>query len=232
MNILAIDSSGPILSIALQCGQEPILEKIHWGAMEHMENLFPFIDELLRTQNLKPNQIDAYFINRGPGSFTGLRISFSTLKGFLAANPKPCFACDSLDTLAERIAPNDKKFLAVCLDAFRSKFYVKIFQNQNDAWIPVTEALTLNFKEALDQIPEKALITGNALERHRAVFKNAPNKDFCFLEKDFWYPQAASMLRLQKSRPDAVKKLVSSSDFLPLYLRQSEPEERKAELQP
>ena len=195
-----------------------------------MEKYFPFIDELLRTQNLKPTQIDAYLINRGPGSFTGLRIGFSALKGFLAADAKPCYGCDSLDALSERIPTIDKKNLAICLDAFRAKFYIKIFENHNGAWIPTTQAQSLSFEEACHQIPAEAFIAGNALERHRAVFEKFSEKKFGFAPEELWYPRAASMLRLQKSRPDAVKKLLSSSDFLPLYLRLSEPEERKAEL--
>lgn len=230
MNLLAIDTSGPILSIALQCGDKPIQEKVHLGAMEHMENIFPFIDELLRAQNLKPNQIDAYLINRGPGSFTGLRIGFSTLKGFLAASTKPCYGCDSLDVLAERIPTIYKKNLAVCLDAFRAKFYIKIFENRDGAWIPTAQAQSLNFEEACHQIPAEAFIAGNALERHCAVFEKFPEKKLRSVPEELWYPRASSMIRLQKSRPEAVKKLLSSSDFLPLYLRLSEPEERKAEL--
>lgn len=229
MNILAIDTSGPVLSVALKCGTLPIQEKVHLEATGHMENLLPFIDELLLKHSLQLEQIDSYFINRGPGSFTGLRIGFSTLKGFLAIHPKPCYGCDSLDTLAERIPTAQEKNMAICLDAFRAKFYVKIFENRNNQWFPISESEALPFEDALHKIPTHALIAGDGLKRHRAVFESTAEKKSRFAEEDFWYSRASSLIQLQKSRPAAVKKLVSSDDFLPVYLRQSEPEERRNE---
>lgn len=229
MNILAIDTSSPVLSVALQCGEKTIHEKVHAGATEHMSYLIPFIDELLKASALTLAQIDSYLINRGPGSFTGLRVGFSTLKGLIVTDPKPCYGCDSLDVIAERIPTASKKNLAICLDAFRAKFYVKIFENKNQKWAALSESKTLPFEKALDAIPAETLIAGDSLKRYQSLFESASAKSFKCLEEEFWYPQASSLIRLQKSHPETVKKLVSSDDFLPLYLRQSEPEERKAE---
>ena len=229
MNILALDTSGPVLSVALQAGKAPLSEKIHFGAWEHMENLLPFADQLLQRENLTPAQIDYFLINRGPGSFTGLRIGFSVLKGFMAAAPKPCFSRDSLDALAERIPCSEKKYLAICLDAFRAKFYVKIFENSKGRWQPLSEPEALEIQTAIQKIPADSFIAGDALKRFRNVFENAPLKNFQIAEEDLWYPRAASLIRLHQSHPQKMKKLVTSEDFLPFYLRQSEPEERRNE---
>ena len=154
MNILAFDTSGPVLSVALQCRDASIQEKTHFGAWEHMENLLPFADELLRASQININQVDCFLINRGPGSFTGLRVGFATLKGLVAVDPKPCYACDSLDTLAERIPTEGKKNLAVCLDAFRSKFYVKIFENKNDRWVSSSAPEAIEMNQSLNGFRE------------------------------------------------------------------------------
>ena len=71
--------------------------------MKHAENLLPVIDRLLKKEKLKIGNIDAFLISRGPGSFTGLRIGFATLKGFLATHPKPCYGAFSLDVIAAGI---------------------------------------------------------------------------------------------------------------------------------
>lgn len=226
MNTLAIDTSGPVLSVALQCGSAPVREKVHPGALEHMEHILVFIDSLLRSENTGLENISRFFINRGPGSFTGLRIGFSILKGFLAAGPKPCFGFESPDVLAERI-PAESRYLAVCFDAFRSKFYVKLFENKN-GWLPVSDSRAMTFEQALSFIPEGACIAGDGLKRHQNVFL-ASEKKFSFAAEELWYPRASSMLNLEKIRPAAVRKLISSEDFLPAYLRQSEPEERRDE---
>lgn len=229
MNILAFDTSGPVLSVAVQRDSAAIQEKTHFGSWEHMENLLPFADELLRESQLTINQIDAYILNRGPGSFTGLRIGFATLKGLIAADLKPCFSCDSLDALAERIPAASEKHLAVCLDAFRSKFYIKIFENKNNQWISLSEPAAVEINQALQQIPREALISGDALKRFQKLFETAPDKNFKVAPEELWYPRASSLVRIYKNHPSSAKKLISSDDFLPFYLRQSEPEERRDE---
>ncbi len=230
MNTLALDTSGPVLSVALQCEKTPIQEKVHFGAWEHMENLLPFIDELLRNAKITIHQIDRFLINRGPGSFTGLRIGFASLKGLIVTDPKPCYAFDSLDALAERIPTGTEQHLAVCLDAFRSKFYIKIFENHSGAWRPVSDAAAIEMNLAVQKIPTNALITGDALKRYQNVFETAQNKNFIIAPEELWYPRAASLIRLFENHSEKAKKLLSSDDFLPFYLRQSEPEERQAEL--
>jgi len=229
MNFLAFDTSGPVMSVALQCGNTPILEKVRHGNWGHMEELLPFADELLRERKLKITDIESFLLNRGPGSFTGLRIGFSTLLGLIAANPKPCFGADSLDLLAERIPCENHSHLAICLDAFRSKFYTKIFENKNNQWQACVPSQALEMNQAFQIIPEKALIAGSALDRYQNLFE-ASKKLFVITPTDLWSPRASSLIRLYQNDSPAVKKLVSSEDFLPVYLRLSEPEERKAEL--
>jgi tRNA threonylcarbamoyl adenosine modification protein YeaZ len=68
--------------------------------MKHAEKILPVIDRLLKKEKLKIRDIDAFLIGRGPGSFTGLRVGFATLKGFLATCPKPCYGAFSLDIIA------------------------------------------------------------------------------------------------------------------------------------
>lgn len=230
MNILAFDTSGPVLSVALQCGENPIREKTHFGAWEHMENLLPFIDELLTQEKITIHQATHFIINRGPGSFTGLRIGFATLKGLVITHPTPSYSCDSLTALAERVPAESTKHLAVCLDAFRGQFYFKLFENQKGTWISNDAPRACEIHQLIQKLPEKTLITGDALKRFRSVFQDAPQKHFSIADENFWYPRASSLIRLYKNQPRLLKKLVSSDDFLPSYLRLSEPEERKAEL--
>lgn len=229
MNLLAIDTSGPVMSVALQTGNSPILEKVRHGNWGHMEELLPFINELLRERNIKIGDVETLLINRGPGSFTGLRIGFSTLLGLIAAKPTPCFSVDSLDVLAERIPCEGQLHLAICLDAFRSKFYTKVFKNINNRWQAETDSQALEMNRAIELIPEKSLITGNALERYRSLFEK-PEKQFVLATEEWWSPRASSLIRLYQNNSPSLKKLLSSEDFLPAYLRLSEPEERKVEL--
>ncbi len=100
MNLLAIETSSPVLSVAIQKAGGKIRQATVKGYMKHAEHLLPLIDRLLRQEKLKIGDIDAFLISRGPGSFTGLRIGFATLLGFLATQPKPCYGAYSLDVIA------------------------------------------------------------------------------------------------------------------------------------
>src|ERR1043165_2976153 len=102
-NLLAFDTSSQVLTIALKLGSQKISETRLVGFMKHAENLLPMIDDLLKKHKASLNDVDAYLVGRGPGSFTGLRIAFSTLKGFLAYQKKPCFGASALDMIAENL---------------------------------------------------------------------------------------------------------------------------------
>ena len=107
MNLLAIETSSPALSVAIKRSGTKLRHATVQGYMKHAENLLPVIDRLLKKEKLKIGDMDAFLISRGPGSFTGLRIGFATLKGFLATCPKPCYGASSLDVIASGIKGSD-----------------------------------------------------------------------------------------------------------------------------
>src|ERR1041385_2607672 len=134
MNILALDTSSPVLSVALKTGPREISETQLTGFLQHAENLLPLIDRLLKKQKTSLAKIDLFLIGRGPGSFTGLRVGFATLKGFMAVQSKPCYGATSLDMIAENADLPEKSELAVCLDAGRERFFVRIYRRGKKAW--------------------------------------------------------------------------------------------------
>ena len=71
--------------------------------------------------------MDAFLIDRGPGSFTGLRIGFATLKGFFAFSPKNCYGPLSLDIIARAIDLPEGSALGVLLDARREKIFARFY---------------------------------------------------------------------------------------------------------
>ena len=70
------------------------------GLMKHAEEILPQLDMLLKKSSTSFKDISAFLIGRGPGSFTGLRVGFATLKGFLAGGEVPCYGALSLDVIA------------------------------------------------------------------------------------------------------------------------------------
>lgn len=232
-NLLALETSSAVLSLAVQNSKGKRYSKSFKGPHNHAEKIIPYIDELFKKSKTSLKNTGVFLTGRGPGSFTGLRVGFATLKGFLALEKIPCYGALSLDIIAE-----NKKFkkmpegstLAVALDAFRQKIYLRIYEMKNKNWAPLGEVQTLTFDETIAAIPEKSVVTGNALAKYEKEFKNrAKDKKLKFAEEKLWYPEASALIDLFNKK-DAKVKQISEQELLPLYFRLSEAEERAAAL--
>ena len=219
-NLLALETSSPVLSIALQKGQTgKILEKTVQGFSAHAENIIPVMDGLLKRAGLSIHKIDAFLIGRGPGSFTGLRVGFATLKGFLAVQSKPCFGGLSLDLIAENAKLPESSCLGVCLDAFRQKTYARFYRRSQSKWEPASKPESFPVSEILDRLPSGEIsITGNAIERYGEEFLKKGEK-IRLLPKKMWYPTASSLISLFRAGNKKIEALKSPANFIPLYFR-------------
>ncbi len=223
MNLLAIETSSPILSVALRGPSQKIRQATVQGFMKHAENLLPTIDKLLKKERLKLAAIDAFLIGRGPGSFTGLRIGFATLKGFLAVSGKPCYGALSLDLIAAAIPrTGDLKKLTVCVDARRAKLYVRSYRYLRGRCRPIGPLQAIPCAGAANVIPEDHRIVGDGV-------KKFDTKNRQILPETYGIPRAAMLIELFGSRDPLLKKLTRPKEGLPVYLRHSEPEEKLAE---
>lgn len=147
MKILALDTSSPRISVAI-VDDERVLSKV-----EEIGNastrLVPCIEKALKEANLKLDQIEAFGIGEGPGSYNGLRCGFATLQGFLLNNPKPVIRINSLFGMlpAEK---NGRKFAGVILNARKQMFF---FQKYNlGSGMPVV--LEEGMAPTVEEIPE------------------------------------------------------------------------------
>lgn len=229
--ILAFETSSPVLSIALSVSKDHLVEETVEGLMTHAENILPVLEKLLKKNKLSIEDIDTFLIGQGPGSFTGLRIGFATLKGFLVLKKKPCYGALSLDLISENCPlPEHPATLAAALDAYREKIYVRLYKSSSKGWIPKGKPQTIRWDEMPDFLPANAQITGDALLRYREKWAAAmPDKPITFLKEAFWYPRAANLIRFFQRKDKKMTRLESPKDFIPLYFRLSEAEERKKE---
>ena len=100
MNILYIDTTTSDLVCALVKDKDIISVSQKAMGVKHSETLCNKVAELLAKANVTFADIDAYACAIGPGSFTGIRIGISTVKGYSTANPKPCIAVNCLQAIA------------------------------------------------------------------------------------------------------------------------------------
>lgn len=120
-NFLFIDTSSKHLTVYAKKGEREHLFFDPDCAARHSVALMGEIDEAFKALSLAPAECDFFGAVTGPGSFTGIRIGISTVKGMAAALSKPLLSVTTFDLIAYNV--EDKNFLA-CVDAMRSHCYV------------------------------------------------------------------------------------------------------------
>ena len=95
-----MDTSAGSLTVLAQRGEEIFVSVLPDGAAQHSVRLMPEVDALLARAQLPLSACDFIACAVGPGSFTGIRIGISTVKGLCLAAEKPALAVTSFDILA------------------------------------------------------------------------------------------------------------------------------------
>ena len=126
MKILGIDSSGMVASVAIIQDDVIKAEYTMNHKKTHSETLLPMIDEIVKTSEIRLEELDAIAIAAGPGSFTGLRIGAATAKGLAMAIDKPIIPVKTCEGLAFNMWGADGLIVPM-IDARRNQVYIILF---------------------------------------------------------------------------------------------------------
>src|SRR3989338_556936 len=219
VNVLAIDTSTDYLSLAILRG-DSVAAKFHKKAdMRHSILLVPMIDKLLKSSGLKLKDIDCFAISIGPGSFTGLRIGVTVVKGMAFALKKPIVTVPTLDVIANNV----KDFIGIIctvLDARKNKVYACLYKSDRKIIKRISKYLLFPLADLLKKIGkyDKVLFLGDIVEKHNFgrdwpafAFDNKTRRCSGWQRKG----EIAARLGLEKLKK---KKFVKPEDLEPLYL--------------
>ena len=95
--ILAIDTTSSEARLAVSASESVIAALTIRNNLPHSQTLFSQLSTLLGLASIKVEEIDAFAVGTGPGSFTGLRVGLAAVKGLADSLNKPCLGIDSLD---------------------------------------------------------------------------------------------------------------------------------------
>ena len=129
MLILALDSSAVAGSVALCDGERLLCEYTVNLGNTHSETILPMIESILKLSGYTADDIDIFACSEGPGSFTGIRIGASTVKGLAFSTDKPCIGVSTLEALAYNLIGADGVICPV-MNARRSQVYNALFDGQ------------------------------------------------------------------------------------------------------
>ncbi|MDR0597896.1 MAG: tRNA (adenosine(37)-N6)-threonylcarbamoyltransferase complex dimerization subunit type 1 TsaB [Treponema sp.] len=221
MNILALDTSASVLSVALST------EAGVWyfeaeGGLRHGELLVGAADRLLDGAGIEPRDLDLAACMKGPGSFTGLRIAFAAAKGLSLSLGIPMVSVPTLDCMAAPWESWPGTVLPV-MDAKKGRFYAALYRGGRRLG-PYLDAPPAELAAALDAAGPgegPALLTGPAARL--ALEKLRPQTPALF------FVDPGENRGKARELVDIIKKnaMLSSGEEVfsgPLYLRKSDAE--------
>lgn len=242
MKILGIDSSGMVASVAIVQDEVLIAEYTMNHKKTHSETLLPMIDEIVKTSEIKLEELDAIAIAAGPGSFTGLRIGAATAKGLALAIDKPIVPVKTCEGLAFNMW-GAEGLVCPIMDARRNQVYTGIYlvKGNVDVIMPQQPMDIHDLIEKLNGIKEESESSSSNISASPSVTFLGDGVDI--YEKTIWdeikIPCKMAPANMNRQRAASVaaygeilykeKKYVSADDFAPEYLRKSQAERVREE---
>ncbi len=151
MKILAFDSTAKVASVAVSDGERLFgLYSIDNG-LTQSELLLPMAENLLKNLKLSFSDIDIFAATVGPGSFTGVRIGVSLIKGLAFGTGKPCISVSTLDALALNLLPLCG-IIVPCMDARRNQVYTATFKSDGTQLTRISEDRAISLDELSQEL--------------------------------------------------------------------------------
>jgi tRNA threonylcarbamoyladenosine biosynthesis protein TsaB len=160
--ILAVDTSGKNLTIALANGKTILQNVFLETNNRHSAILAPLIQEVLEKQNMTVDNVDCFAVCIGPGSFTGVRIGIAHVKAMAYSLEKPCIGISSLDILAYSVKSN--KNICSMIDARNNNVYFAKYNNNVEL---ISKYSFDNIENVLDDCEKDAVFVGDGAIKYK-----------------------------------------------------------------
>ena len=129
MLILAMESSAKAASAALVRDGALLAQSFSCSGLTHSRTLLPMAERVLELADVQLSDVDCLAVAHGPGSFTGIRIGVSAVKGLAWASQKPAVGVSTLEAMAYNgLAAGEGALVCCCMDARRSQIYHALFE--------------------------------------------------------------------------------------------------------
>ena len=213
MLLLALDSATSVSSAAL-CDDAGGILGYRRGdeGPDQADRLIELIDGVLRDAGLDYGGIDVIAVNRGPGSFTGIRAGVAAARGLALATGRPVVAVNSLEALAAVLGPQSAGTIVAALDARRGQVYLQMFDHELVALGEPRAAVPESVRLAGLQAPIRLAGSGAPLVRA------APPDEVAVLQESV-PTDALGVARRAIARLAAGERPVPGATVKPLYLR-------------
>lgn len=220
MLVLAIDTTAVAASAALVDDNGIIAVFNVNNKLTHSQKLLPMIDSVLSQSGYSIEDVDLFAVSAGPGSFTGVRIGISAIKGLAFAHDVPCVSVSSLEALAY-MNKNCGAIMCPVMDARRDEYYNALF---NSDFERVSEDRAISASELEEQLSklDRVILNGDGAEKFYAWLDGRlPN---VYLAGEVTMLQNAGAIALCAIKRYKSGEGVSSFELAPFYLRKPQAE--------
>lgn len=226
MKILAIETSTMLGGAAIIDDSIGLIAEVRLNIKStHSERLMTEIENLFRQSLLNITEIDVFAVSIGPGSFTGLRIGLSTIKGLSFAMRKPVVSVPTLEAFAWNF-PFCQYPICLLLDARKKEVYAGVFKWTETELIKILPETAINIKNLIENeifLNKKILFSGEgcSLYKEEIIKRMGQNAVFASPEKMVPLPSNVAYLGLRKALKNEFTDPIS---LVPFYIRKSEAE--------
>lgn len=225
MLILAFESSAKSASVALVKDGELLSQYSQCSALTHSRTLLPMAEDMLKNAEVKLSEVDLIAVAHGPGSFTGIRIGVSTVKGLSWAADKPCVGVSTLEAMAWHGLLSGG-YVCPVMDARRQQVYNALFKIEDGKPQRITDDRPIALAQLADEVRslnapvllvgDGAALTEKFFREHSVPCRIAP-------ENLRWQSAWGVAMAASDKQPG------TSETLLPVYLRLSQAERERQE---
>jgi tRNA threonylcarbamoyladenosine biosynthesis protein TsaB len=223
MKILAVETSTMLGGIAVMDDSAGLITEVRLNVKAtHSERLMTAIDHALKQSGLTLQDIDVFGVATGPGSFTGLRIGLSTVKGFSYATGKPVVSIPTLEAFAWNF-PFSRHPVCVMLDARKKEVYAAVFEWKDSGFERIIDERSVRPAELLDSLKETVIFSGEGSLLYKQIIVDKAGENALFAPPQCMLPSPANVAYLG-IRKALNKEFSDPVSLVPSYIRRSEAE--------
>ncbi len=224
MRILALDTATEVCGLALWTNGQVQAQRSITQGLTHTKVLMQALQELLQETGTQVAEVDGWVVTQGPGSFTGLRIGISAVKGLALATGKPLAGVSTLAVLAHQaLAHTQASWICPMIDARRQQVYWSLFQRQGGDLVLVLPERAGSVQEAMTLIGDRGpcLFIGNGARLYFETIQSDRGVKTQFAD-DALHDLQPGMVACLGSRRLAQGAPEDLHRFTPVYLRSAD----------
>ena len=229
MLILSVDSSASPASVCLY--DDRILAEYYINVgLTHSQTLVAMIESLLKITDTRVEDIDLYAVNSGPGSFTGVRIGVSAVKGMAYAQNKPCVAVSTLRSMANNCLA-ENAVICACMDARRHQVYNALFKITGGAVERICDDRAISIEALIDElksVDDAVILVGDGADLVYSSCKELKNVTSAPLNQRYQRASSVAMIAADKAKKGET---IPAASLMPSYLRLSQAERERMQKQ-